>query len=266
MPLRICIAGATGAVGRALVEAVLAGPDLELSGAVARGAAGQDIGSAIGLPDTGVTVTASLADALAAPTDAVIDYTAPEAVKANVLTAIERHVPVVVGTSGLTAADYEEIDGLAREAGVGVVASGNFSLTAALLQHFALIAAEHLDQFEVVDYGRAGKPDSPSGTARELAEKLSGVKRPTPEIPLAETQGERAARGAEIEGVPVHSLRLPGFANAVEAIFGMTGERLSLRHEAIEHGAPYVAGSLLAARRARDVTGLVRGLDTLLFG
>lgn len=266
MSLRLCIAGATGAVGRALVAAVLAAPDLELAGATSRRAAGQDIGPVLGGAETGVVARASLAEALQTPTDVVIDYTAPEAVKANVLTAIGHGVPVVVGASGLSGADYAEIDKLAKDAGVGVVASGNFSLTAALLQHFALTAVRHLEQYEVIDYGRAGKPDAPSGTARELAEKLAQATPPKPEIPLAETLGEPAARGAAIDGVPVHSLRLPGFANAVEAIFGITGERLSLRHEAIEHGTPYVAGSLLAARKAPAITGLVRGLDTLMFG
>lgn len=265
MPLRVCIAGVTGAVGHALLAAVLAADDLTLSGAVARRAAGRDAGEAVGLGATGVTVTADLGAALAAPTDVLIDYTAPAVVKGHVFEAIDRGVAVVVGTSGLAAADYDEIDSRAREKGVGVVASGNFSLTAALLQHFALIAAGHLDHWEVIDYARASKPDAPSGTGRELAEKLGAAKRPLAGHPVEATEGERDARGATVAGVQCHSLRLPGYASGVEVIFGREGERLSLRHDAIALGSPYVAGTLLAARRAASLTGLVRGLDTLLF-
>ena len=152
----------SGTVGHALLAAVLAADDLVLSGAVARRAAGRDAGEAGGLGATGVTVTADLGAALAAPTDVLIDYTAPSVVKGHVFEAIGRGVAVVVGTSGLAAADYDEIDSRARDKGVGVVASGNFSLTAALLQHFALIATGHLDHWEVIDYARASKPDRKS--------------------------------------------------------------------------------------------------------
>lgn len=265
MTIRICIAGVTGAVGRALLPAVLAAPDLTLCGAVSRSAAGRDAGEAVGLDAAGVAVTATVAEALEAPTDVLIDYTLPAVVKGHVLEAVGRGVAVVIGTSGLTAEDYADIEARARAKGVGVVASGNFSLTAALLQHFAFTAAGRIDQWEVIDYGKATKPDAPSGTARELAEKLGGVKRPLAGHPVEETEGARDARGATIAGVQTHSLRLPGFASGVEVIFGMEGERLSLRHEAISHGAPYVAGTLLAARRAPELSGLVRGLDTLLF-
>jgi 4-hydroxy-tetrahydrodipicolinate reductase len=265
MAIRVCLAGVTGAVGRALLPAVLAADDLTLVGAVSRSAAGRDAGEAVGQVGAGITVAATVGEALETPADVLIDYTAPSAVKGHTLDAVARGVAVVVGTSGLTAADYDDIDARARAAKVGVVASGNFSLTAALVQHFALIAASRIDHWEVIDYGKASKSDAPSGTARELAEKLGAAKQPLAGHPVAETEGARDARGATIAGVQTHSLRLPGFASGVEVIFGMEGERLSIRHDAITHGAPYVAGSLLAARRVPSLNGLVRGLDTLLF-
>ncbi len=266
MTLRICVSGATGWVGKSLVAAVRSAGDLRLVGAVARRAAGEDLGTALGDKPIGLAVASTVDVALAAPTDVLIDYTRPDAVKANVLAAIARGVAAVIGTSGLAASDYADLDRAARVKGVGVVAAGNFSLTAALLQHLALIAARHLPQWEIVDYASATKIDAPSGTARELAERLAGIKRPAIGRPLDELQGPREARGASIDGVQVHSLRLPGFVLSCEAIFGLPDERLTLRHDAGSTAAPYIAGTLLAARRVKSVTGLVRGLDTLLFG
>jgi 4-hydroxy-tetrahydrodipicolinate reductase len=264
-PLSVCIAGATGWTGRAVAEAVLAAPDLELAGAVARSAAGRDLGEALGGAPLGVPVHGRVADALAG-VDVLVDYTAPEAVREHVLAAVRAGVAVVVGTSGLGADDFAEIDAAARAAGVGVVASGNFSLTAAMWQAAALLAARHLPQWEVVDYASAGKPDAPSGTARECAERLAEVRRPEVERPLSELVGPREARGATVAGTQVHSVRLPSFVVSTEVVFGLPGERLTLRHDAGDSPEPYVAGTLIAARRAPQLTGLVRGLDTLLAG
>jgi 4-hydroxy-tetrahydrodipicolinate reductase len=249
-PLRICVAGATGWTGSAVAEAVLAAEDLELASAVSRSAAGTDIG--------GAPVFAAVADALDA-VDVMIDYTSHDAVKGNVITAIEHGVHVVVGSSGLTAADYEEIDAAARSRGVGVVAAGNFSVTAAMLQAGALLAARHVERWEVIDYASAGKVDAPSGTARELAERLGGVRRPELDVPATQP-----ARGEEVAGTQVHSLRLPSFTVSTEVVFAAPDERLSIRHDAGSSAAPYVAGTLLAARAAPGRLGLTRGLDTLL--
>ncbi|MFQ5776225.1 MAG: 4-hydroxy-tetrahydrodipicolinate reductase [Kiloniellaceae bacterium] len=263
--LRVCVSGATGWTGREVALGVLEADDMALAGAVARRVAGRDIGTVLGRAAAGVPVAESLDEALAGPCDVLIDYTHPSVGKAHALAAIEREVAVVLGTTGLSAADFAEIDAAARAAGVAV-ATGNFCLTAALLQHFALFAARHVERFEVVDYAGPTKPDAPSGTATELAELLGEVRRPTIDLPVAETHGPREARGASIGGVQVHSLRLPSYTLAVEAIFARPGERLVLRHEAGTSAQPYVAGTLLAARKVREMTGLVRGLDKLLFG
>ena len=129
----------------------------------------------------------------------------------------------MVGSSGLSAADYAEIDAAARANGVGVVAAGNFSITAALLLRFAAEAARHLDAWEVIDYASAGKPDAPSGTARELAERLGAVRRPALGVPVAEMLGAREARGATVAGTQVHSLRLPSFTVSTEVVFAARG-------------------------------------------
>jgi 4-hydroxy-tetrahydrodipicolinate reductase len=262
--INICIAGATGWAGRALVDGVLASDDLRLRSAVARSAAGMDLGVALGREALDVPVRATVAEALDG-VDVLIDFTSHTAVMTNALAAIERGVAVVIGSSGLTAADYAEIDAAAREGAVGVVASGNFSLTAAMAQAAALLVARHLPQAEIIDYASATKPDAPSGTARELAERLAGVRPPIVERPIGEVDGLREARGAVVAGVQVHSVRLPSYLVSTEVIFGLPDERLTIRHDAGLSAAPYVSGTLLAVRLVAGRVGLTRGLDTLLF-
>jgi 4-hydroxy-tetrahydrodipicolinate reductase len=261
--LSVCLAGATGWTGRALVPAVVAAPDLALASAVSRSAAGRDLGEALGADALGVPVYASVRDALDG-VDVLVDYTSATAVKANALAAIDAGVAVVIGSSGLTASDVGEIDAAARERSVGVIASGNFSLTAAMCQAAALLAARHLPQWEVIDYASAAKPDVPSGTARELAERLAEVREPAIGWPLDELQGPREARGAGVDGTQVHSVRLPSFVVSTEVVFGLPDERLTVRHDAGATAEPYVAGTLMAVRKAPALVGLMRGLDTLL--
>ena len=268
MTLSVCVAGATGWTGRAVAEAVLAADDLELRSAVSRSAAGTDLGVAWGSAANGVSVHASVASALdsVVGVDVVVDYTAHDAVLANVLSAVGRGVHAVIGTSGLTAEDYERIDAAARSAGVGVVAAGNFSLTAAMATAAALLVAPYLPDREIVDYASAGKPDVPSGTARELAERLGAVSQPTLQVPLERTSGPVQARGATVGGTQVHSVRLPSFVVSTEVVFAAPDERLSIRHDAGPTPTPYVAGTLLAVRAVASRVGLVRGLDRLLLG
>jgi len=197
--LSVCIAGATGWTGPALVRGVLDAPDLALGSAVSRSAAGRDLGEALGGDALGVPVYGSVPEALDG-IDVLVDYTSATAVKGNVLAAIDAGVAVVIGSSGLTAADFDEIDAAAHERSVGVVASGNFSLTAAMCQAAALLAVRHLPQWEVIDYASATKPDVPSGTARELAERLGEIRHPELGHPIEDLHGPQEARGATVAG------------------------------------------------------------------
>jgi 4-hydroxy-tetrahydrodipicolinate reductase len=257
------VSGALGAVGRELIPAIAASPDLSLMSAVARRELGRDIGEALGGEQLGVTVEGDIAQALDRRPGVLIDYTHPALIRRHVALALDRRVPVVIGTTGLFDDDFAEIDAAARAAGVGV-ATGNFSLTAALLQHLGRIAARHVARFEVIEQGPAEKPDVPSGTARELAEVLAR-ERGALTGAAVELIGPVEARGAQIAGVPVHSLRLPGTSPAIEVVFGAPGERLTIRHEEQGDKSIFVDGTLLAARRIQGLAGVVRGLDSLLF-
>jgi 4-hydroxy-tetrahydrodipicolinate reductase len=250
MALRVCIAGITGWTGSAIAPAVEDADDLQLVGGVSRSD-----------PNHFSTVAEALAGA---PADVLVDFTHASAVKDNVLAALEHGANVVIGSSGLSADDFDAIEARARETSLGVVAAGNFSLSAALLLRSAVEAAKHFDTWEIIDYASAKKTDAPSGTARELAERLAEVREPTIGVPVDEVIGPDGARGATVAGVQVHSVRLPSFVVSTEVVFAARGERLSLRHDADQTPAPYVAGTLLAIRAVPGRVGLTRSLDRLL--
>lgn len=263
--IKVCLAGATGWAGSALARAVARQDDMELVAAVSRTHAGRPLGAALDEPAIATPVYASAAEALAdAACDVFVEYTRPGVAKANVLAALRGGAHVVVGTSGLTDDDYAAIDAAARAAGRGVLAAGNFALTVVLLQRFAAAAARLIPHWEVIDYAHAGKPDAPSGTARELAARLGAAVRARHQVPVEETVGERAARGATMGGAQVHSVRLPGYTLSTEVVFGLPDQRLSLRADAGSSAEPYVEGALIAIRRVHTLAGLHRGLDTVL--
>ena len=225
--IRVCLAGATGWVGRPLASAIREADDLDLVASVAR--RGGDA----------ITHT-SIEEALRVPSDVFVDYTSATAVKSNVMLAVNAGRHVVVGSSGLTNEDFGEIDAAARAKNVGVLAVGNFAITAALLQRFAIEAAKHIPDFEIVDIAYKEKLDAPSGTARELAWNLG------------------------VDPSTVHSLRLPGYTIGLEVRFGREDERLTLQYDGGTGAQPYIAGTLLAIRRVPELAGLVRGLDRIL--
>ena len=176
-----------------------------------------------------------LVDSVAAA-DAVVDFTAPEAVVANVLAAVDARVPAVVGTSGW---DVGDVDGAARDAGVPVFYAPNFAIGAVLMMRFAVEAARRLEAAEIVELHHATKLDAPSGTAKATAAALGGE-------------------------VPIHSVRLPGLVAHQEVLLGGRGELLTIRHDALSREA-YVPGVLLALDRVAELPpGVTVGLDALL--
>lgn len=258
------MSGVSGWVGKAMASAIIEAEDMELSGAVSRSFSGRGLSEVTGNHDHKLRISGSVEDALKAPTDVLIDYTSAEAVKPNILTAVNHGVNGVVGSSGLTDSDYEEIDEAARKNKVGVVAAGNFSLSAALLLHFATVAARFMPSWEIIDYASGGKPDAPSGTARELAYRLSKAGEPHFDVPPEKILGPKESRGATLNGNQVHSVRLPGHIIGSDVIFGRPDERLILKYDGGNGAEPYIEGSFLAVRKVQGMIGLTRGLDNLL--
>jgi 4-hydroxy-tetrahydrodipicolinate reductase len=231
---------------------------------VSRTHAGRNLGDVLGEPALACPVFPAAAAALAQKCDVFVDYTKPDVAKANVLAALQHDAHVVVGTSGLSDEDYAEIDAVARRRQRGVLAVGNFALTVVLLQKFAEMAARFIPQWEIIDYAHDDKIDAPSGTARELAARLSRVRQPDVTVPIERIAGPREARGATLSGVQVHSVRLPGFVISTEVVFGMPDQTLSIRHDSGNSARPYVDGALIAIRRVSTLVGVHRGLDSVL--
>ena len=249
-PVRVCVAGSTGWTGRAVAQAVAAADDLELVASVSR----SDPESFSSVPEALETVGV----------DVLVDYTHAAVVRANALAAIEQGVSVVVGSSGLTAADFADIDALARSAGVGVIAAGNFSLTAALLLRFATEAARHVGVVgghRLRERRQAGRPQRHlPGAGRATSRRTVGGGRGSTRPGARDEE----ARGATVAGTQVHSLRLPSFSVSTEIVFAAADERLSCattpeaapRPTWPERSSPFgLCGS---------GSGLTRGLDQLL--
>jgi 4-hydroxy-tetrahydrodipicolinate reductase len=264
MTIRICLAGATGWAGSALARAISKSGDMTLESAVSRTHAGHNLGDVLydHLPSCPVYATAE--EALVHPCDVFFDFTKPDVAKSNVLAALQHRASVVIGTSGLTDADYFEIATMADKRRLGVLAVGNFAITVVLLEKFSEIAARYIPYWEIIDYAAAGKIDAPSGTARELANRLSKIRDSQLDVPLEVVDGPKESRGVRLDGSQVHSVRLPGYVISLDAIFGMPDEKLILRHESGSSAAPYIGGALLAIRKVGTLVGLHRGLDSVM--
>jgi 4-hydroxy-tetrahydrodipicolinate reductase len=262
--LKICLAGATGWAGSALSQGIIGATDLQLVAALSRSNAGKTLGEVLRIEGLNTPIFGTVEDALKTEPDIFVEYTKPDAAKFHILSALKSGAHVVVGTSGLSNEDYEEIDGVAKEVQRGVLAVGNFALTVVLLQKFAEMAAKYIPHWEVIDYADSGKKDAPSGTARELANRLSKIREAELEVPLEKIQGPIETRGARLQGTQVHSIRLPGYVISIDAIFGMPDQKLILRHESGTSAEPYVNGALLAIREVNKLIGVHRGLDSVM--
>ena len=264
MTIRVCMAGATGWAGSALTKAICKANDMVLTGAVSRSFHGQTLGTALDLVNADLQIHSSVIEALQQPCDVFVEYTKPESAKPHILQALQAGCHVVVGTSGLTDVDYEEIDQLALEHNLGVLAAGNFALTMVLAQKFAKMAASMIPHCEIIEYGSSHKKDVPSGTVLELANQLGEIRESALDLPLADHLGPKEARGARLNGVQVHALRLPGYVLSTDIVFGMDEQKLIIRHESGSSAQPYVDGAMLAIRKMGSFIGLRRGLDSVM--
>ncbi|WP_223582780.1 4-hydroxy-tetrahydrodipicolinate reductase [Sphingobacterium sp. GVS05A] len=263
--IKVFIAGATGWVGTELSKKITQEKGLQLVGGLSRSKGGADLATILNLGDGPIPLFDNITDALdLVDFDVMIDFTRPEIAKSNVIAALKRGKRVVLGTSGLTDADFKEIAAVADGHHTAILAAGNFAITAVLLQKFAEIAAKFIPHFEIIDYASGDKPDAPSGTVAELAYRLSKIQTPELAVAIDDTVGRKDARGASINGIQVHSVRLPGHILGVEAIFGEKDETLILRHDAGNGAEPYIKGILMAVSKLSTFEGLKRGLDAVM--
>lgn len=262
--IRVCLAGATGWAGAALSQGIFEAPDMELVSAISRSYAGQVLGEALNIKGFTAPIFATAEEALKTRPDVFVEYTKPDVAKSHIVSALRSGAHVVVGTSGLSVNDYREIDDVAQELKRGVLAVGNFALTAVLLQKFAEITAKYIPHWEIIDYAHSDKKDAPSGTAREMANRLSRIQESQLDVTLDSIEGAKESRGVRLDGTQIHSVRLPGYIISIDAIFGMPDQKLILRHESGSSAEPYVSGALLAIREVSKLVGVHRGLDSVM--
>ncbi len=244
--LKVGVLGARGKVGREVCAAVDGDPAMEL---VAE-----------------IDVDDDLSALRSAGAEAVVDFTHPDVVMGNLEFCIGQGIHAVVGTTGFDDARLDQLRAwLADSPATGVLVAPNFSIGAVLMMRFAAEAAAFYESVEVVEMHHPDKADAPSGTARRTAELIAAARRKAGSAPMpdATSTGLDGARGANVEGVPVHGLRIRGMVAHQEVILGGTGETLTIRHDSMDR-VSFTPGVLLGLRRIVDVPGLTVGLEAFL--
>ena len=260
-PIEVVIHGALGRVGREVINALCQEAETEVVGAVDLKATEDRLSLPDGSGD--VPLSSDLNSILTShQPDVVVDFTIAKATMPAVRIATERKVNLVIGTTGLTAADLEEIERLATAHEVGAVVAPNFALGAVLMIHLAKIAGKYLDYVEITELHHHLKADAPSGTALSTARAMAQARgKPFSQPP--ESKKPSSSRGEQVEGVAIHSIRLPGLMAHQEVLMGAPGQTLSIRHDTISREC-YMPGIILAIKKVVGCQGLIYGLDALL--
>lgn len=258
--MRVGVIGAGGRLGTVACRAIDAADGLELTAAVQPSAAGSDLGDLAGA-GTGIEVLGSIGE-LSGVVDVAVEVTRPPNGARHAGELLDLGIHAVVGTSGVTGQELDELRDRAAGASANVLVVPNFAIGAVLLQQFAELAARHLPHAEVVELHHDGKADAPSGTALATADRIAAARARTP-TPVGGDDEHPGARGHLHRGVPVHSVRLPGLVAHQEVLFGGTGELLTLRHDSLSRDS-FAAGIVLAVRGVADLPGCTVGLDALL--
>ncbi|MFC7671988.1 4-hydroxy-tetrahydrodipicolinate reductase [Mycolicibacterium sp. GCM10028919] len=242
--MRVGVLGAKGKVGATIVEGVEAAGDLTVT-------AGVDAGDALSLfTDT--------------DTQVVVDFTHPSVVMDNLKFLIENGIHAVVGTTGFTDERIAQVrEWLSAKPDAAVLIAPNFAIGAVLSMQFAKQAARFFESVEVVELHHPHKADAPSGTAARTARMIAEARKGLPPSPDATSTGLEGARGADVDGVRVHSVRLAGLVAHQEVLFGTQGETLTIRHDSIDRTS-FVPGVLLAVRHVAERPGLTVGIEPLL--
>jgi 4-hydroxy-tetrahydrodipicolinate reductase len=259
--IKVVVHGALGKMGREVVSAVCQDPETKLVGAV-------DINlkdAFLPLPDGSgkVPLSSDLDNIIKAQKpDVLVDFSLAKAALPAARTAAKNKVHLVSGTTGLAQADLDEIDRLAKANGVGAVMASNFALGAVVMMHLAKVAAKYFDYAEIIELHHHLKADAPSGTALTTARSMAKT-RGKPFLIPSEKDTTMKSRGEQVEGIALHSIRLPGLLAHQEVLFGIAGQTLSIRHDTISREC-YMPGVLLAVKQVHNYKGLVSGLAALL--
>ena len=262
--IRVGVIGAYGKMGREVCRAIVEDPDCVLVAAVDQNGCGENVGAILGHPELSVTISDELETLSDAEVDVAVDFTHPEAVMDDVRWCVRHAVHVVVGTTGISQADLDEIRGLIEEEGgeSNVFVAPNFAIGAVLMMRFAAAASKFLPDVEIIELHHSKKADAPSGTALKTAEEIAKART---EAGTGSNSKEvvPGARGADVGGIQVHSVRLPGLVAHQEVLLGGPGQSLTIRHDSYDR-ASFMPGVLLAVKSIAKNPGLTYGLENLL--
>lgn len=261
--IRVAVNGAGGKMGREVVRAVLKEEGLTLCGAVDPKAAGMDVGALVETAPMNITVAPHIeALLIKEKPDVVVDFTSPSVIFQSAKTILGAGVHMVIGTTGLTADERKELGEICQKIGAHALVAPNFSLGAVLLMKVSAEISKYLPNAEIIELHHNQKLDAPSGTAKLTAEKMakSRVLKAEPDETKESLPG---VRGGTWEGIPIHSVRLPGYVAHQEVLFGGYGEILTLRHDSLDRKS-FMPGVMLACHKIKDVPGLVYGLENYL--
>jgi 4-hydroxy-tetrahydrodipicolinate reductase len=261
--IRVGVIGAAGKMGQMVCRAVFGDPDLVLVAAIDRAHAGEQIGALIGASKVKVEISDELDTLLQAEAEVAVDFTHPDAVMDDVAWAIAHAMHIVVGTTGISEERLTTIRTLLEEEGSesNVFVAPNFAIGAVLMQRFAAEAARFFPAVEVIELHHDSKADAPSGTALATAGRILASRGQDYRGPAGESIA--GVRGADVDGVRVHSVRLPGLVAHQEVILGGEGQTLTIRHDSMDRSS-FMPGVLLAVRAVPSRPGLTVGLDALL--
>ncbi|GAX89760.1 4-hydroxy-tetrahydrodipicolinate reductase [Effusibacillus lacus] len=262
--VRVVVVGANGRMGREVVRTVVKDPGLQLVGAVDRSVEKEDVGVVLGLGETGVYFSDKLGETLLkSEADVIIDFTTPNVVRDNIYTSLEYGVRPVVGTTGIPQEDLQAWDRILQDKGIGGLVAPNFAIGAILMMKFAAQAARYLPHVEIIEMHHDQKLDAPSGTAIKTAEMIVKERQRMVQGHPDEEEKLAGARGADFEGMKIHSVRLPGYVAHQEVILGGIGQTLTIRHDSISRES-FMPGVAMAAKKVMEFTGLVYGLENLI--
>jgi 4-hydroxy-tetrahydrodipicolinate reductase len=251
-------------MGREVVKAVLADPELQLAGAVDKINTDKDIGLVIGIEQLGITVRGDLGTALQLDhPQVVVDFTTPASIMQNLRVAATNKVNAVVGTTGLSPENLQEVSDLCTKYGINVLVAPNFAIGALLMMRFAAQAARYFPQVEIIELHHDQKLDAPSGTSIKTAEMIIAGRSDSSRNNLSEEK-IKGVRGGEMGGIHLHSIRLPGLIAHQEVIFGGEGQTLTIRHDSLSRES-FMPGVVLGVKKVLETPGFTYGLDRILF-
>jgi 4-hydroxy-tetrahydrodipicolinate reductase len=264
--IKVLISGAAGKMGREVIKAVKKETDMKLVGAVDIAQVGIDAGEDAGIGPIGIEISKDLKAAINdSKPDVVIDFTHPNVAMINARTILESRVHAVIGTTGLTEDNLNEIRKLCSKNKVNCIAAPNFAIGAVLMMMFSKTAAKHMPNVEIIELHHDKKADAPSGTAMKTAELIlqSEAAKGIEKGKVAEIEQLDGVRGGNFDGIRIHSIRLPGLVAHQEVIFGGLGQTLTIRHDSLSRES-FMPGVIMAVRKVRSLEGLIYGLENLL--